>query len=120
MYGREKGTHRSGGLAASGADVPCKIVRRCLGSNEFKQLLRITRPTLCVLLCLLNEQFCHLSLSLSLQVFRSDLFNLSLFFFSFFFFFFNSYIYIYILNKPKWHNSSHIVFFFLFFFIFCP
>lgn len=38
------GTHRLGGLTASGADVPSEMVKRRLGSDEVEELGRITWP----------------------------------------------------------------------------
>jgi hypothetical protein len=65
---RENETHGLSSLTVSSAHVPGKVMRGCLGSNEFKQFWRIIRPTLHVFLRLLNKQFCHLSLSLFLSL----------------------------------------------------
>ena len=48
-------TYGLSSLATAGADVPCEVMKWCLGGNELEELWWVTWPTFCILLCLLNE-----------------------------------------------------------------
>lgn len=72
---REREPHRCGSLATACSNIPGEIITGCLRGNELEQFWWVTRPSLRVLLCLFDEQICHLSLdhslSLSLSITRS-------------------------------------------------